>query len=55
MRVGDDRDFLDVRVMISNEAEVGDHRPETIPPRKGRGAEDEAGQIAVCLDLGSTA
>src|ERR1700733_8153302 len=38
--------------MIPDEAKVGHHRAETVPARKCRGGDDEAGKIAACLDLG---
>ena len=41
VRVGDDADFLDVLVMISHEAKLVDHCPETLPSRKRRGFDDE--------------
>ena len=55
MRVGDDRDFLNVLVVIPDEAKVGYHRTETVPARECRGVDNEAGKIASRLDLGSTA
>jgi hypothetical protein len=38
--------------MFPNEAEVADHRPETVPAGERRGADNEAGKVAIGLDLG---
>jgi hypothetical protein len=52
VRVGDDRDLLHVLVVIADESDVGHHRPQTVPTRKVGHVDDEAGEVAVVLDLG---
>jgi hypothetical protein len=52
VRVGYERDFLDVLVVIPDEAKVVDHRSETVPAGEFRGVDNEAGKIAPCLNLG---
>jgi hypothetical protein len=46
VRVGDHRDLFDVPLVIANEAEMGDHRPETVPAGEGRRGDNEAGGVA---------
>ena len=46
-----DSDSLYALVMISNEAQVVDHCPKTLPSRERRGFEDETGKTAGCLDV----
>ena len=50
-RVCDDGDLLYVLLMVSNKAKVADHRTKTVPPWKRWRIDDDAGQIAGCLDL----
>src|ERR1700751_5178891 len=52
MRVCDNRDFLDVLLMIPDEAKMGHHRSETVPARERRGVDNEVPKIASCLNLG---
>src|SRR6185369_3717513 len=50
--VGDDGDLLDAAVMITDEAEMGDHGPETVPSGKRRDLDDETGESSIGLDVG---
>ena len=44
-----DCDSLYPLVMISNEAQVVDHCPKTLPSRERRGFEDEVSKTTGCL------
>src|SRR3954468_281298 len=46
-----DSDSLYALVMISNEAQVVDHCPKTLPSGERRGFDDETGKAAGCLDV----
>ena len=50
-RIRDDRNLFHVLVMVMDESQVGRHRPETVPPRKMRSIDDQAGEVAALLDL----
>jgi hypothetical protein len=52
VRVGYDRDFLDMLVVIAHEPYVSHQRPEAVPTRKVRRVDDEAGKSAARLDFG---
>ena len=51
-RVGDHRDLLHVPVVIANEPQVVDQRPEAVPAREVRCGDDEPRQVAMLLNLG---
>ena len=55
VRVGDDGDLLDVLVVVVDESDVGHQRAEAVPAGEMGHLEDEAGEVAVRLDPGSTA
>src|SRR5271166_2428492 len=52
VRVGYHRDFLDVLLMILDEAKVSDQRSETVPAGELRGVDNESGKLASRLDKG---
>jgi hypothetical protein len=50
--IGDDRDLLDLPVVIAHESEVGRHGAQTLPSRKRRDLDDETGQTSGLGDVG---
>lgn len=50
-RVCYDGDLLYVPLVISNKLEVADHRAKTLPARERWRIDDDACEIAGCLDL----
>ena len=50
-RIGHHRNLLHVLVMVMDKPDMGHQRAETIPARKSRRIDDQAGQIASSLLL----